>query len=354
LLGLSLASPCPCYVGWGRTVIDGATTRFVYDEAHAIAEHDASGAVLRRTVFGPRPDEPLVVYRNGARAWLHADRLGSIAANSNDAGHATEILAYGPWGEPGRPSAGRFGYTGQMRFAELGLYNFKARFYAPSLGRFMQTDPIGTEDGMNLYAYVHNDPLNATDPTGTFFTPETAWDVTNVAFSYSALLDSINARDWFGTTVAAFGTLYDVGATVAPFLPAGAGVGLKAYRAAQGAAIGSNNGLYRVGAYNEIKGTASGLDAHHVGQKALMGEMIPGYDPLTAPAILIPKIGHTIRGPQGIVSRSIEGLTTAREVVARDIMELRRVYPGIPNSQLQELIRMNKIQYPHSFRRQSQ
>jgi len=113
--------------------------------------------------------------------------------------------------------------------------------------------------------------------------------------------------------------------------------------------IGSNSGLYRVGPYNEIRGTVHGLDAHHVGQKALLGDMIPGYDPLTAPAILVPKVGHTIRGPNGIVSRNVEGLTTPRSVVARDIMELRRVYPDIPNAQLQELIRMNKAKYPGSF-----
>jgi hypothetical protein len=93
----------------------------------------------------------------------------------------------------------------------------------------------------------------------------------------------------------------------------------------------------------------TGLDAHHVGQKALMKDLIPDYSPTTAPAILVPKIGHTIRGPNGIVSRSIEGLTTPRSVVARDITELRRVYPDVPNSQLQELIRLNKTAYPQSF-----
>ncbi|MGX4669927.1 ribonuclease YeeF family protein [Cerasibacillus sp. JNUCC 74] len=102
---------------------------------------------------------------------------------------------------------------------------------------------------------------------------------------------------------------------------------------------------YDIGAYNKIRGVP-GLDAHHVGQKVVMKKFINNYDWKSAPAILVPKVGHTIRGPKGIVSRNSKGIENGRQLLARDIIELRRVYPDIPNSQLKKLIQMNKSLYP--------
>lgn len=121
-----------------------------------------------------------------------------------------------------------------------------------------------------------------------------------------------------------------------------------------GKAVAQSDNLWKVGTYSEIKGLQEGLDAHHVGQKAVMKKLIPGYDLLHAPAILVPEVGHTIGNatwPVGkrVVSRSGGGFTNARQVVARDILELRRMYPQIPNSALLELIQLNKTMYPGSF-----
>lgn len=147
----------------------GTTTRFGYDGIAMIGEYNTANQLQRRYIHGPGIDSPIVWYEGSGtanRRFLHADERGSIIAVSNASGALLGANAYDEYGIPGSDNLGRFQYTGQVWLEEAGLYYYKARMYSPTLGRFLQTDPIGYADGINLYNYVGGDPVNAIDPLG--------------------------------------------------------------------------------------------------------------------------------------------------------------------------------------------
>ena len=112
-----------------------------------------------------------------ANFWL-ADLNGSVYGLTNAAGGMLERQrydsAYGqgvftdPAGNPIFQSTrgNRVGFQGRPALPELGLHNFRNRFYDPSLGRFLSRDPLGLVDGPAVYAFCGGDPVNRSDPMG--------------------------------------------------------------------------------------------------------------------------------------------------------------------------------------------
>ncbi|EIC30148.1 RHS repeat-associated core domain-containing protein [Methylomicrobium album] len=192
------ASHSLAYDGAGRlrqTTLAGTVTNLAYDGVDLVAEYDSAGTLLRRYVHGPGVDQPLVGYEGSGTAnksWLYADHQGSLVATANAAGTGTALYRYGPYGEPDQTTGLRFRYTGQQLLGPLNLYYYKARFYSPALGRFLQTDPVGYQDGLNRYVYVGNNPFNRNDPNGLI-----AADMKLLAGNFS---------NEFGATASAFGS----------------------------------------------------------------------------------------------------------------------------------------------------
>jgi RHS repeat-associated protein len=79
-----------------------------------------------------------------------------------------ERYSYDVFGEPSATSSigNPYLFTGREYDNETGNYYYRARYYNPSIGRFLQPDPVGHADSMNLYSYVGNNPLNWIDPYG--------------------------------------------------------------------------------------------------------------------------------------------------------------------------------------------
>ncbi len=149
--------------------VGSVVTNFVYNGDELIEERNATGGLLGDYVYSNRLDEVITMTRGANTYYYFQDRLGSVTEVLDTAGLIKEKYTYDPYGTPSVVNSvitNPWRFTGRYYDQESGLYDYRARAYSPGLGRFLQRDPLGYYDSMNLFEYVGNSPLNYIDPYG--------------------------------------------------------------------------------------------------------------------------------------------------------------------------------------------
>lgn len=161
----------------GAGVPPAGLNEYVYDgQGHLLGEYDGTGAMLNETVWlGNLPVAVLTgTGVSAATYYVNPDNLASphiITDSTGNQAWTWDHFAFGDNAPNQNPSGlGLFNYNarfpGQYADAESGLNYNMARDYNPILGRFIQSDPIGLNAGVNTYGYVLGNPISLTDPTG--------------------------------------------------------------------------------------------------------------------------------------------------------------------------------------------
>ncbi len=166
------------------------STLYLYNQTQVIEERDGSGITTKQFVYGSEIDEVLGLTTGGQTYFYHENSIGSIVSLTNATGDVVERYRYSAYGETtvlapdGVTEIGErlidnpYRFTGRRYDTETDIYYYRARFYDPERGRFLQRDPKGYVDGMGLYEYVRSNPLNFNDPYGTTAKSSTAGNPT--------------------------------------------------------------------------------------------------------------------------------------------------------------------------------
>lgn len=153
--------------------IGNATTYFLYDHYDVLAEYNASGVRTAEYVHGhvisPDFDEPISINRSGNKAYYHLDSLGSVVLLTNATGSLINFYSYEAFGDvvfEFEAILNTHKFTAKEYDKIIGLYFYRSRYYDAIAGRFVVKDPFGIVDGINLYVYVGDNPVNFVDPCG--------------------------------------------------------------------------------------------------------------------------------------------------------------------------------------------
>ena len=162
-----------------RKQIGSTVVNYYYSGGQIIEERAGNDQVTATYLYGIGVDDILQMRHNGQDYWYHKNHLGSVVALTNGQGSVVERYEYDPYGKLtiydandsvlALSAVGNIYYfTGREYDFETGLYHYRARSFHPGLGRFMQHDPLMYVDGMNVYSYVGNNPIQFIDVLGLY------------------------------------------------------------------------------------------------------------------------------------------------------------------------------------------
>ncbi len=170
-----------------RKQLTGAQTqdiRYLYgQEGELLGEYDRNGERIREYIYQRSSTFPELIAQieaDGGITYIHTDHLGSprLATNQNQTViWRWDSEAFGgtsPEEDPdgdGRAFVFNLRAPGQYYDSESGLFYNYHRYYDPGLGRYITSDPIGLEGGLNTYTYALNNPIILYDPLGLWVPP---------------------------------------------------------------------------------------------------------------------------------------------------------------------------------------
>jgi RHS repeat-associated protein len=152
-----------------RKASPAGTTIYVYDGNNIEQELNADGSLGERYTYGPSVDEPLVGQRQPKIFYYEADGLGSVTSLTDPTGAVAATYTYDSSGfltNSTGSATNWFRYTARQFGSDTALYYYRARYYDPTVGRFLSEDPIRFDGGANFYRYAANNPVNLSDPYG--------------------------------------------------------------------------------------------------------------------------------------------------------------------------------------------
>ncbi|CAM5795903.1 RHS repeat domain-containing protein [Brevibacillus borstelensis] len=151
---------------------DGGETRYVYLNGRVIEELDKNGQLKAQNIWGNELLSRKDVAANKRGYYLYNSH-GDVVKVVGENGEELNRYEYDTWGNLTAKTEGMsnpFTYSGEILDGETGFYYLRARYYDPTVGRFISEDTYkGQVDNplsLNRYAYVHNNPLKYVDPTG--------------------------------------------------------------------------------------------------------------------------------------------------------------------------------------------